>query len=280
MQHVRGIGLALAVLASWGQAGPATPLVAARELYNLGKFDDAIVAARRALEADADLDAARVVLARASLERYRLRLETADRTAAEAALRAVDANRLAPSDYVEWLVGLGVALFVDDEGGLEDRFSAAAELFETVLDRADGAVGATSRERVLEWWANALDRQAQFGPASGRHATYARLLERIDREVDANDRSVVALYWQVVASRGTGDLERAWGAAVAAWLRSRHLGADGASLRADLDRFVTTVLLPERAMELAPDADPRPTLERLESGWRAFKEKWQAPGCP
>jgi len=275
MHYVRGIGLGLALLASFGQAGPATPLVAARELYNLGRYDGAIEAATRALEDETDRDPARVVLARAHLERYRLRLEPADRTAAEAALNAVDASRLSAADYVEWLVGLGVALFLDDEGGLEDRFSAAAELFDTVLRRADGVVGATSRRRVLEWWANALDRQAQFGPASGREAIYARLLARMDDELRADDRSAVALYWRVVAARGVGDLERAWGAAVAAWLRARHFGTDGAALRADLDRFVTTVLLPERAMQLTPNANPRPTLERLASGWLAFKEQWK-----
>jgi hypothetical protein len=81
----------------------------------------------------------------------------------------------------------------------------------------------------------------------------------------------------VAAARGTGDLERAWGAAVAAWLRAGFFGADGASLRADLDRFVTEVLLPERAAQLAPSADPRPTLAQLHTGWQTFKERWQGP---
>jgi len=275
MHYLRYIGFGMALVASLGQTGPASPVAAARELYNLGRFDAAIEAATRALDGGTDLDAARVVLARAHLERYRQRLDPADRRAAEVALNAVDATRLGTPDYVEWLVGLGVALFVDDEGGLEDRFSAAAELFDTVLRRADGVVGVTSRERVLEWWANALDRQAQFGPASGREPIYARLLARMDDELAHDDGSVVALYWRVVAARGVGDLPRAWGGAVAAWLRARHLGTDGAALRADLDRFVTTVLLPERAMQPTPDADPKPTLERLQSGWRAFKEKWK-----
>ncbi len=92
-----------------------------------------------------------------------------------------------------------------------------------------------------------------------------------------NDRSVVALYWRAAAARGTGDLERAWGSAVAGWLRARYFGEEGLALRADLDRFVTDVLLPERAERLAPGADPRPTLAELQRGWQAFKERWQAP---
>ncbi|HSG00596.1 MAG TPA: hypothetical protein VLA20_05665 [Vicinamibacterales bacterium] len=277
MRPVRFIGLALAVLASIGQATPATPLVAARELYNLGRFDEAIAAARRALDAEDDRNAAAVVLARAHLERYRQRLEPADLRSAEAALERVEATALNASDHVEWLVALGVALYLDDEGGLEDRYSAAAELFEMVLERADGAVGATSRERILEWWASALDRQAQFGQASKREAIYARVLARADHELSRNDRSTVAFYWRVAALAGIGDFERAWGAAVAAWLQAGHLNADGAALRFDLDRFVMTVLLPERAMQLTPDADPRPTLERLAAGWESFKAKWKTP---
>jgi hypothetical protein len=84
----------------------------------------------------------------------------------------------------------------------------------------------------------------------------------------------------VAAARGTGDLDRAWGAAVAAWLRARFFEGAGAALRADLDRFVSDVLLPERAEQLAPGADPRPTLAQLEAGWEAFKARWQAPDRP
>ena len=58
MPPLRHIGLLLLVLASAGQVRPAppTPLVTARELYNQGRFDDAIEAATRALTQPADRD--------------------------------------------------------------------------------------------------------------------------------------------------------------------------------------------------------------------------------
>jgi hypothetical protein len=275
MPPLRHIGLSLLLLASLGQTPPPSPLLSARELYNRGRFDEAIAAATRALAQPADRDAASVVLARAHLERFRVKADLTDLDAATSALKQVDPSRLLPADRIEWIVGLGVAVYVDERGGLENRYGAAADLFGTALDAAEGVTSAAGRDRILEWWCGALDRQAQFGPASARRATYARVLARVDREVVRNDRSTVALYWRVAASRGTGDLDRAWGAAVAAWLRAGFFGDTGATLRADLDRFVLDVLLPERAEQLAPGADPRPTLTQLEAGWQAFKSRWQ-----
>jgi hypothetical protein len=280
MPPLRHIGLLLLLLASAGQVRPVDPLLAARDLYNQGRFDEAIAAAARAITQGADRDTASVVLARAHLERFRLQSDAADLDAATDALKAVDQSRLPPADRIEWLVGLGLAVYLDERSGLENRYGAAADLFETALDGAEGVTGPAGRDRILEWWCGALDRQAQFGPASARGATYARVLARVDDELARNDRSPVALYWRVAAARGTGDLDRAWGAAVAAWLRARFFEGAGAALRADLDRFVSDVLLPERAEQLAPGADPRPTLAQLEAGWEAFKARWQAPDRP
>ena len=278
MGYLRSIGLTLAVLASLAQARPAGPLVAAREHYNRGAFDEAIAAASEASETASDRDAALVVLARAYLERFRLGADPADLDAAEAALKDVNDGALSAGDRVEWLVGLGVAVYLDDRGVFEDRYTAAADLFGSALDAADGTPA--SRDRLLEWWCGALDRQAQFSPAEARRATYERMLVRLDRELERNDRSTVALYWRVAAARGMGDLDRAWGAAVAGWLRARFFGETGAALRADLDQFVTDVLLPERAQALTPDADPRPTLAQLEAAWQTFKARWQPPARP
>lgn len=281
MAYLRHIGLTLAVLASLAQARPAGSLLAAREFYNRGAFDEAIAAASQATEHADERDAALVVLARAYLDRFRqLRADPADLDAAVAALKDVNADRLTPADRVEWLVGLGVAVYSDDRGGFEDRYSAAAELFGSALEASEGTFGPEPRERMLEWWCGALDWHAQFSPADGRRATYERMLARLDRELVRNDRSTVALYWRVAAARGMGDLDRAWGAAVAGWLRGRYFGEAGAALQADLDRFVMEVLLPERAQALTPDADPRPTLALLEAGWRAFKARWQPPARP
>jgi len=273
---LRTIGLTVALLVSSGQARGADPLLAARDFYNRGQYDEAIAAATRARSGPGS-NAAAVVLARAHLERFRLMAQTADLDAAEAALKTVDENALAPADGVEFLVGLGVAVYLDERDALQDRYSAAADLFEAALARSEGVVLPAARERILEWWCGALDRQAQFGPVTSRPAIYARMLRRLEDELARDDRSLVALYWRVAASRGAGDLDRAWGAAVAGWLRARYFGERGAPLGADLDRFVTDVLLPERALRLTPDADPRPTLALLEAGWRAFKERWAVP---
>jgi hypothetical protein len=44
-----------------------------------------------------------------------------------------------------------------------------------------------------------------------------------------------------------GDLDRAWSAAIAAWVRSTLDPAATAQLRVDLDRVVEQALIPERA---------------------------------
>jgi hypothetical protein len=88
-----------------------------------------------------------------------------------------------------------------------------------------------------------------------------------------DDTSAVSWYWIAVAARGVQDLERAWASAVAAWIRSADLGARGPSLRQDLDRFVTDVILPERATRLAP-GDPRSALPLLQAQWDEIKKKW------
>ncbi len=134
----------------------------------------------------------------------------------------------------------------------------------------DGA----ERERVFEWWAGALDRAAQFGPEADRIPIYRRLLDGADAELAHHDQSLAATYWVPVAARGAGDLERAWSAAIAAWVRSRSFGDRAAALRADLDRFVTQVLAPERARVLAPDVDAHPMLTTLLGQWDEIKKKY------
>jgi hypothetical protein len=57
-------------------------------------------------------------------------------------------------------------------------------------------------------------------------------------------------------------------------VRARGFGARGDALRADLDRLVTLVLLPERARQSSPDADPRPALAQLTGQWEEIKKKY------
>jgi hypothetical protein len=64
------------------------------------------------------------------------------------------------------------------------------------------------------------------------------------------------------------DVQAAWDAAQAGWVRAVLASGRGAALRADLDRLVVRGLVPDRAKALA---QPPETL-RLE--WERFKERW------
>jgi len=72
----------------------------------------------------------------------------------------------------------------------------------------------------------------------------------------------------------SADLERAWGAAVAGWVRARYLGERGKQLRLDLDTFVTQILLPEKARQQAAGADARPAHDVLQAQWDKVKRKY------
>jgi hypothetical protein len=264
------VALLLTALPASAQMPVVGPLHQARVAYNEGRFDDAITAAEAAREVPGLANDAAVVLARARLERFRSdRGELADLPAARALLKEVDPSRLAPGDHVEYLVGLGEALYLDEP----PQFGAAAEFFEIALARLDAPADAASRELVFEWWAGALDRLAQFSPESDRRLVYDRLLAGAASERARDDTSPVAWYWLAVASRGHGDVERAWSQAVAAWIRTVDAGARGSRVRAELDLLVTEVILPERAVRLAP-GDARSAVPWLQAEWTEIKRRW------
>src|SRR5262245_157799 len=156
-------------------AARADALADARRFYNQGQYDMAERAAREAVKSG-PADGARVVLGRIQLERYRRSAAPADLDDARACLRAVDPAALDAQERVELQVGLAEALFLDEQ------FSAAAELFATVLD-SSAALGAAAHERVLDWWATALDRHAQSRPVPDRTRDYERLLQRMTEAI-------------------------------------------------------------------------------------------------
>jgi hypothetical protein len=256
-----------------GQAKAPNSLTKARQAYNAGQVDAAIAAAQDALNVPTQPPAlkneAAVVLSRAYLDRYRQHSATADLDEARKALQQVAPASLAPPVRIEYLVAEGLSLYYD--GCPDGCFGGAAEMFKVALSAL--AIG-PERERVFEWWAGALDRQAQFGPEAERSAVYRRLLDGADAEVARNDESAPATYWVVAAATGAGELERAWSASIAGWIRSRTFGARGDALRADLDRFVTQVLLPERARALAPDTDARPVFATMTGQWEEMKRRY------
>lgn len=248
-------------------AGPveaSDALAEARRLYNLAQYESAERAAREAMRTAPD--SARVVLGRVRLERYRQSADPADLAEARLALRMVDPRPLRGNERVELTIGLAEGLY------LEDRFGAAAELFEGTID-SSLALGPASHERVLDWWASSLDRLAQTRPVPERIPIYDRVIDRMEREIARDAGSTPAGYWLAAAARGGGNLDRAWGAAMAGWVRASLARDRGAMLRADLDRLVVQAIVPERAARLGP-RDRTQAATGMLSEWEAFKAGW------
>jgi len=256
----------LILLGSVSVARAADPLAEARRMYNAGQFPAAERLAREAMMVPALADAARVVLGRVLLERFRETATTEDLKVARQTLIAVNPQTLDGRDRVELMIGLGETLY------LEDRFGAAAELFESVLDRS-AQLGPAAHERVLDWWATALDRQTQLRPAEDRPSVYERLLDRMRQEIADDPSSAAASYWLAAAARGTGDLELAWHASTAGWVRAVLAQERGAALRADLDRLVTQAIIPERAARLA-GREARQAQTGMANEWELLKQTW------
>ena len=141
------------------------------------------------------------------------------------------------------MVALGESMYFDEQYGTDDRFSAAAEQFEIALAHGD-LLDAKSRDLLFDWWAGALDRQAQQDEAAPRRAVYARIQKGAERELARDPDAASASYWLAASARGLDDLTRAIGAASAAWVRASTLGERGVALRADLDRLMRTSSCP------------------------------------
>lgn len=243
-------------------------LARARALYNAADYDAAILSAAAARLDPAAADAAALVAARAYLERHRLRTsDAADLAAAREALGTVRAAALTPRDHVDLLVGLGQALYLGNE------FGAAAELFDTALSRAM-LLSERDRWLLLDWWASASDREAQRLPVDRRGALLGRVSERMEAELRQDPGSGTANYWLAVAARGMGDVDRAWHASVAAWVRAPLRPESAVALRSDIDRFVMTVLILERVRTRPVKEQPLAVTE-LRAQWDAVKDSWK-----
>jgi hypothetical protein len=273
MQRRAGLPATLALLVaavlSMAAATPRDVLIRARQLYNLQQYDAAIMAAGQAKQAPELADAATLVAARSRLERFRRGGDQSDFELARAALGALDPERLSPRDRVDLILGLGVALYLDERTG------AAAEQFELGLAQIN-VLGPDAREPVLDWWACALDRDAQQVRPADRRRIYTRIVQRMEDELRRDSGSIVATYWLAAAARGLGDIERAWNAAVAGWVRAPGSTAWGAAFRADLDRLVMEGIIPERARRFAAEGQLQQMLESMYADWAALKEKWAA----
>jgi hypothetical protein len=269
LQWVRASAAALA--ASLVLAAPAAAQVGlepARRLYNEGRFTEAIELAARLRAHPGLADAARLIIGRAQLERYRQTADRADLEAAREALREVRGGALPLREQSELLVGLGESLY------LEELYGSAADLFESAFETAY-RVSPRAFDRVFDWWATSLDRQAQSGMADDRDALYERIEARAHEAIMRDPGSGPAAYWLVVSYRALADPGRAWEAAIAGWLRAPLVEDGGAALRADLDRLVLQAVIPERVRQLADsDADRERAASQLRDVWEGIKKEW------
>lgn len=239
-------------------------LATARALYNDANYDGAISAASESRRLAPWADASALVIARSHLELYRLRANPEDLTAARQALQAVRAASLTPRDQVDLLIGYGQSLYFGE------LYGAAAELFDTALG-GGALLGARDRQQLLDWLATALDRDAQSRPLDRREDVYERILRRMEDELRRDASNPTANYWLVVSARGTGDLERAWHAAIAAWVRASLAPDRAAKLREDLDRLVTQALISDR-VRARPGREQPEALARIQAEWELVKQ--------
>ena len=136
-------------------------------------------------------------------------------------------------------------------------------------------------EKLLEWWGGTLSRLAESLSGDARKQAYERFRSDVSLELERNPLSAPATYWLVVSSRGAGDLDGAWNAAVAGWIRA---GAhqDSRQLRSELEVFVMQTLIPERAQSRTGQRlDAKSTMTEiatLNEEWRTITTRWAGEG--
>ena len=138
----------------------------------------------------------------------------ADLQEARDPFRNLDARSLDTRERVELQVGLAEVLYFDD------RFGAAAELLDSVLDSSTLA-----RSRRHTSARSTGGRPRSIAMRSGnclRIATPSTRASSIGwrTRLGRTPSSTAASYWLVAATRGAGDLDRSWAAAVGGWVRA------------------------------------------------------------
>ncbi|BCS31271.1 hypothetical protein TBR22_A04710 [Luteitalea sp. TBR-22] len=257
-----------AVAPAAAQPAATDPLARARQLYNSGKYDEAVSAAREAAARPGARPEASLLLGRALLERHRASRAPEDLVDGRAALRGVAAAGLDDRGRVDLVVGLGEALYLDGQ------YRSAAAMLEPVLEQM-GLLAPEGREQVLDWWATAMDRHAQTRGPDERPAIYHDISDRLSRHLARYPDSAAASYWLPASALARGDLELAWDLAVAGWVRSTLAPGAGVTLRADLDRLVTTALIPERVKRMVDEPDAGSASARFTAEWDEAKGRWK-----
>jgi tetratricopeptide (TPR) repeat protein len=259
-----------AVFLVWAWAGaraqePPDLLTQARVLYNEGRFEAAVDAAERARVTPTLVDRADLIAARAFLERYRETVALKDLTSARERLRRLNPQSFDPRERAEFIVGLGETLYFDGSYG------AAADLLQWVLESGNSTLDPEARERVLDWWAIAVDREAWTRSFSDQQSSYQRIRDRMRDELKVRPESATAGYWAASAARSQGDIHGAWDAVEAGWIRAALAMDRGERLRAALDQIMLLAVVPERARALGQPE------EEIRLMWEQFKELWREP---
>jgi hypothetical protein len=243
-------------------------VVSARERYNEKKYDDAIELAGQAWRETRSTGAS-LVLARSRLERFRLGGDASDLDAARDLLRVTDPRTLSVPERSEWELGLAASLY------LHGTYGPASEILDRLL--REGVIAGADRERLVDWWASAVDRAGHQLDLEQRTRAYDRLAQRLESELARNPASSAATYWLIEAVRGTGDLQRAWNLGVAGWVRA---GSGNTGLRDDIDRLLLQGVIPDLAVsrtELPVDSpDTIAAMAQLALEWEAIKAQWEA----
>ena len=254
------------VLTGTALAAEPPALAKARSLYNEGNYEGAIDAAAVSRRQAGWADVSALVIGRSHLELFNQRADPKDLAAAREALMTVRFAMLTPRDQVDLIIGLGLSLYRGEV------FGAAANLFDTALTRGS-VLSLRDRRQLLDWWASALDRQAQAGAADRRRSVFERIATRMDDELKQDPGSAVALYWRAVAARGAGDQQGAWDYAIAGWVQSTLEPETTENLRGDIDRLVQQALIPERSRLMA--RDPQEAVSMLRAEWELVKQQWK-----
>ena len=268
----RFVLVAMGLLLTALPAHAADALAEARRLYNAGKFDLAAAAGarsddrrrhRRCRPGRARPDSARTVPA--------ARAPRGLHGGARVAARRRTPVRCITASALELSIGLA-----------RGRCTSTID---------SGPRPSCSKRRWTDRWCSARRRTSACstggrprstatrsrGRSEERPAIYARILERMSAELATDGGSAPASYWLVAAARGTGDLERAWQAAIAGWVRASQAPDRGAALRADLDRLVTQAIIPERAARLKI-GDPRQAAAGMATSGRRSRRGGRSSG--
>lgn len=248
-------------------------LARAREAYNAGNFDAAIQLAAGPRNQPRTAASAALIIARARLERFRASASPADLSAARTELVTLNTHALSQHELLEWQIGLAQTLYFENELG------PASDWFRTLIPSVREELPPAETDKLLEWWATTTSASAEALSGAARTEKYREVLAMMELELESNPMSRAGTYWIAVAARGAGDLNRAWNAAVAGWIRARGV-AGGQQLRADLERFVLHTLIPERAqMRSGQRIDNKATaaeIAALTDEWRNLTRRWDA----